>query len=318
MNGFLFRKDQAGVTLVLVTFFIVALFAFAAFSIDVGRVRYEQRRAQIATDAAAFAAAAMLTNLNDDVVINEALVIAATNRVSAAEIAAGAQGGFPGQIQIGNWNTTTRLFTANGTPRNAVRVPARKTIPLYFGRIVGMSQMGPAVHSVASLDWLSAVSGMRPFTISSNMFNNAATNQPFTVSENTIGNLNSGQWGQLDYQNTLEGSAWYDAMIGGYMGTIPTGNTWAVLNEGNDHVRQAFNYLIDNHVVFPIPIIDTFVGVKNNDHVNIIGYIGIEVTGYQNRGGNSDITFVLRQAMFTGTGGGTPGPISVRGRFLVE
>jgi hypothetical protein len=174
------------------------------------------------------------------------------------------------------------------------------------------------VDSVAVLDYLSAVSGLRPFTISSNLLNGVSVGQSFTVSENDVGGINSGQWGQLDYQNTLQGSAWYDAMIDGYQGLIPTGNNWAELNEGNDHVRQAFQYLIDNHITIAIPVVDTLEGVPNNGNVNIVGFIGLEVTDYQNRGRNSEITFTLRQVLATGTGGGPPSTYGVVGRFLAK
>ena len=55
-------RRQSGSTLVLVTFFMAALFAFASLSIDVSNVYSLQRKAQSATDAAALAAVALCTN----------------------------------------------------------------------------------------------------------------------------------------------------------------------------------------------------------------------------------------------------------------
>ena len=311
------RRAESGATIVIVTFFVVALFAFAALSLDVGNALREQRKAQIGTDAAALAALLRLTNTVQDVnqVRTTAEEIAGANGVTTTEISASTLG----LIEVGIWSNGQ--FYANQTAGgryNAVRVPARRTVPLNFGRVVGVNVLRPAVVSVAMLDSLSAASGLRPFTVSSNLLNNVAVGQSFTVNENVVGGDNSGQWGQLDYQNTLTGSAWYNAMIGGYQGLIPTGDSWAELNQGNDHVRQAFEYLIDNHVQIIIPVIDTFTDVPNNGNVNIVGFIGLEVTDYQNRGRNSSITFTLRQALGSGTGGGTPGPYRASGRFLVK
>src|ERR1051326_3250524 len=146
------RRNESGSTLVLVTMFVIALFGFAALTIDVGRVYKEKRHEQMATDAGAFAGVAMLnTDLTDTAkafnAIQEATYIANANGVSNTEISASDTGA----IQVGNWNTNTLTFTANTTPYNAVRVPAKRTVGLTFAKVVGLGAMNPAVHSVAAI-----------------------------------------------------------------------------------------------------------------------------------------------------------------------
>jgi len=311
------RGRERGTTFVMLTVFIVALFAFAALSLDVGNVLREQRNAQSGTDAAALAAVLALTNTPQSVTEVQALAygLANTNRVTTAEIGASTVG----TVEVGAW--TNRQFLAGATVNgrySAVRVPARRVVPLYFGRVVGVTQMRPQVESVAMIDSLGAATGLRPFTISSNLLNGVGIGSQLTVVENQVGQLNSGQWGQLDYQNTLQGDAWYDAMVGGYQGLIPMGSTWAVLNQGNDHVRQAFEYLIRTGETILIPVIDTFDDVPNNGYVNIIGFVGLRVWNYRNRGRNSEITFELKQALGSGQGGGPNNPLYAQVRLLVK
>jgi Flp pilus assembly protein TadG len=115
------RADTRGATIVILTFFVVALFGFAALSIDVANVLREQRKENVATDAAAIAG---LAKLGDPLVstsqqaadaIAEAQLLANTNGVTDVEIAAGARNGYPGQIQVGQW--TNGVFAA-GLSRN--------------------------------------------------------------------------------------------------------------------------------------------------------------------------------------------------------
>src|SRR5579859_3289510 len=143
------RHDECGAVVLIVVMFIVVLFGFAALSIDVSHVFQEERRAQAATDAAAYAAAALLTNAAEPktAMIQEALNIASANGITTNEIQASAIG----QIEVGRWDLTNQTFTADATPYNSVLVPARRTVPLPFGKVVGFSQMTPTVKSVAML-----------------------------------------------------------------------------------------------------------------------------------------------------------------------
>ena len=142
------RRSRCGNVILVFALFVVALFGFAALSIDVGNVYDKQRKAQIATDATAYAAVALLTNsaINPAAIVAEAQNIAAANGVSTGEIAAA--NSYGGAVQLGYWNTNTLTFISpppGGFPTNTVRVPARRTVPMFFGSVVGTYQMNPQV-----------------------------------------------------------------------------------------------------------------------------------------------------------------------------
>src|SRR5437016_13869458 len=96
------KRGKRGTTLVILAVFIVALFAFAALSIDVSNVFHHQRNEQAATDAGAFAGAAKLTNAPPVAadIIAEAEIITVANGVTDQEIAASK---FQ-QIDVGRWD----------------------------------------------------------------------------------------------------------------------------------------------------------------------------------------------------------------------
>jgi uncharacterized membrane protein len=102
------RSDQGSV-LVLVTIFLVVLFGFAALSLDLAHVYFEERWAHVATDAAAVAGVARLgyptvplSQQASNAVI-EADAIANTNGVTDAEIAAAPTNNYAAQILVGTW-----------------------------------------------------------------------------------------------------------------------------------------------------------------------------------------------------------------------
>src|ERR1043166_954044 len=101
------RRDQAGTTFITIAFFMVVLVGFAALSLDVGNVLREQRKAHTATDAGALAGALNLPDKSN--AVTNAGLIALRNGVTGAEIEASDTG----TIQVGSWNSSTRVFTAD-------------------------------------------------------------------------------------------------------------------------------------------------------------------------------------------------------------
>ena len=283
-------RDESGVTIVVVTFFVVALFAFAALSLDVGNVLREQRKAQIGTDAAALAAVTMLGTSTDDATLRAAVnqmanQIAGTNGVTATEIASGNGGG----IQLGYWSNAT-FYVRASAPYNAVRVPARRTVNLMFGRVVGLGQMRPAVESVAKI----TLGGMVPFGVGQDVLSGVATNcanPKDNACQFTINRANSGNWGKLDLGGVLNNpNAWEDAFVNGYDGPVGQNGTldgepvvfvdtdpgFAKLKEAWDLRRQTNPF-----VVLPVAI-QFFNGRKT---VTIIQYASVELLD-QNGNGN--------------------------------
>ncbi len=254
------RTQRNASALVLLTFSVAVLFAFAALSLDVGNVLREQRRAQIATDAAALAAVLELgrTSLTDSqlraVVIQTATAVATTNGVTSTEIAAGNGGA----IELGTWNTNGTFTVRTTGPYDAVRIPARRTIRLAFGGVVGLGYMRPAVESIAKI----TRGGMVPFGLSDALLPvGSLTN--FTV---TIDQKHTGNWGKLDLGGVLRNpNDWMDAFVYGYDGPISkldpvdgvfevwTDPGFAKLREGWDLRRGTNPYVVLPVIVSEFP-----------------------------------------------------------------
>ena len=121
------RADRAehGAALVIITLFIVALFGFAALSLDVGAVQLQRKRVQEGTDAAALAAVRdWAGGKTDSEVIQVATDFANTNGVKSTELLS---------IEPGIWVNSSKTFSgplstlpANSVP--AVRIVAKRTV----------------------------------------------------------------------------------------------------------------------------------------------------------------------------------------------
>ena len=153
-------KSQSGSTLVIVVVFIVALFGFAALSIDVGNVYVLRKFLHEGTDAAALAAVidwasggtpAQVAQVGTD--------FCRTNGVQVAEIVS---------IEPGTWVNSTKTFVgplaslpANSVP--AVRIVGRRNVKLGFAGVVGLREMNPVVESIAIVAAPQGVVNALPF-----------------------------------------------------------------------------------------------------------------------------------------------------------
>lgn len=142
-----FKKHEGlrrlGAVAPLAACLMVPMLGMVAFAIDIGYVTVVRNRLQVAADAAAMAA---IVKIGDTTVARTA-----AKNIALKNIAAG-----PGDyislqdsdIQFGNWNSTTRTWTANGTPANACRVSAKRmALPLFFAPVIGKSTIDVVADS---------------------------------------------------------------------------------------------------------------------------------------------------------------------------
>lgn len=122
---------------------MVFIMGMVAFSIDLGYIAVVRNRLQVAADAAALAGAA---NIGDTT-----KALAAAKSVAALNVA-----GSPtdmvsladSDVVFGNWNQSTKVFTANGSPANACRVVAKRpNLPLFFAPVLGIKTMNVQASS---------------------------------------------------------------------------------------------------------------------------------------------------------------------------
>lgn len=297
-------RRQSGSTLVLVTFFMAALFAFASLSIDVSNVYSLQRKAQSATDAAALAAVALCTNsaVVKATVITEAANIASANGVTAGEISASADT----QIKVGRWSFTNQTFTADATPYNAVLVPAKRTVPLFFGGIIGTSQMTPAVRSIAALSYPSQATGMIPFMLKTN-YTSVAAGTIFTLLKNDY--KVTGNFGKLD---TLDSQDWQTEMENGCQCTVTNGQVLGT-TPGNAHIDDGFRPIQGQIVTMPL-VVDF---PNGNGSIQVVGFATVQIVSIAGNG-NWTLTLKFINALTgSGSGGPTNSPYA-RARILVQ
>jgi Flp pilus assembly protein TadG len=108
---------RRGFTLVYGSMSITVLLGFVAFCVDISRVRTAKSELQAASDAAALNGA---NGLVDATYFAKAAAVATENLCDGTAITLAAA-----DVTPGNWTNST--FTANGSPRNAIRVVAART-----------------------------------------------------------------------------------------------------------------------------------------------------------------------------------------------
>ena len=156
-----------GQTIILVAGITLGfLLVFAVLAIDFSRMYYVRGQLQNAADSAALAGADMLNDTSSTIqqaARDEAIIFAAKNSAAnSAVVLASVNGsntlGAGNDITVGNWNSTTRVYTPNTTPVNAVQVRARRTtdspggtVPFLFPKIIpGLSNMGVTRVAIAT------------------------------------------------------------------------------------------------------------------------------------------------------------------------
>jgi Flp pilus assembly protein TadG len=308
------RRREAGSTFVMLAVFIIALFGFAALSLDVGNVLREQRKANTGTDAGALAAVMLLTNIPQNVgsVTTEAGSISAANGVTSAEINASTEG----SVQVGIWvnNQFLANTTTNGGLYNAVRVPARRTVPLNFGKVVGLATIFPAVRSVAALQPAGSVNNAVPFGVTIDQVTNHVFGETLTLNTADIG---SGKQGKIDianYQNTPDWTADMSS-TNGCSCSVSVGDVPVI--PGNAQVSQSFNAL-PTDAIFIMPVVSNTGFTGNNGVAEIVGFVLVQLIESHGNGVNWTATVKFLDNVVGTGGGGTCPPPCVPARDLVS
>jgi Flp pilus assembly protein TadG len=295
---------------VLAAVSMVALFGFAALSIDLAHVYQQQRDMQSATDAAALAGALFLTNSpqNSASIIEEATITAQANGLGSTEV---------GTIEVGQWDTNspTPTFVAGVAPYNAVRVPAQRSVPLTFGAVVGMNQMTPVVHSVAVLQAAGSASGgpgIQYPLIPMAILQSAATNAFYTTNSIIKADVGTtGNYGPLDFRTGASNNGkmdqiWEDNMTIGCNCTYSIGSDAAVnTSTGNDVIYNAFytRLYTDNEPDAVIAVVAAWPTGGSTD-VPIVGFVGVHILSVSGNKGNWTVTYEVVPVVLGGGGGG--------------
>jgi len=138
------RREERGGTAIIVAVLLTAMFGFAAFAIDGSHLYAQKTMLQNTADAAARAAIHELPTLAN--VRTRAVEIAELNMPPTAygEVVISTE------VESGFWNNGT--FTVTNAPgANAVRVIARRNVPLTAAAVFGMSTSEVVAQAIALL-----------------------------------------------------------------------------------------------------------------------------------------------------------------------
>ena len=138
MNVHYGRRGSAMIYTVMV---VPVLALLCALSVDWGRVQMVRVELVRACDAAARYA---VNGITDGTSLTKA------NTVGSANAADGQAVTFtPGQVEVGRWDTATLSFVPGGTPYNAVRVSASRSVPTVFAGAFGGAAKTVTVQAIA-------------------------------------------------------------------------------------------------------------------------------------------------------------------------
>lgn len=142
-----FRREEGSVA-IFAAILLPMLLGVAAFAVDLSNLYYNKSKIQQAADAAALGGVLSLPNTT--AVTSTALSLVAENAPADFGTLSTAQ-----DVAVGNWDPSTRTFTASSTNQNAVQVMTHRTaangnpILTYFGRFVGAQQLAANATAVA-------------------------------------------------------------------------------------------------------------------------------------------------------------------------
>lgn len=131
-------SKRSGHALIYTAMMLTALVMMLSLSFDWSNVLSAKAQLQAAVDAAARNGAGSLGS-GTTTARNNAIAAAGYNEIDGAPVVI-----LPAEVITGNWNDSTRVFTANGTPLNAIRINGSRTaakgnaIPMVLASVMGV------------------------------------------------------------------------------------------------------------------------------------------------------------------------------------
>lgn len=161
--------DKRGIAVVwLAMGLFVLLIMFAGLAVDIWYMVNVKGSLGVAADSGALAGAALLGDTNDLTQSNaraEAITFAGKNIAAGAPVVIVTDNSnvlsTSNDITVGNWDATTRVYTPNITPVNAIQVRPQRTsdlpnnnprgpVSIFFGKVFGWPTMSAKASAIAS------------------------------------------------------------------------------------------------------------------------------------------------------------------------
>lgn len=310
----LLRARAEGQALVVAALAMVVLVALSGLAVDGSHAFEERRRAASGADAAALAATNALAEARKSGGNGSAIRAAVQSSLTAnglssaqnlrweayyttalgADISVVGNGAIPSaprgvRVELG-YEFATFFMPVLGRDT----LPAATDATAIYGPLAGPPFGGDllplTVSLAAALDFQSSPSGAAIFGTTTGTYNGIPGNFGAVdlVPNVTIGNGNGspsdctdGPVSDPNAAPTTQRYYWcngtpYDINIGDYL----NGNTGI----GGNSLADQIQYRIDNNPTGLVPIFDTGTGTGNNARYRIIGFVAVELTGYQLNG----------------------------------
>lgn len=321
-------RNKRGDSLVVVVVFALALFGFAAVSIDVGNVYVQRKRIHQATDAASLAAVVDWAGGKGASIVRQVGTdFAETNGLAGAEILsvdpgywvdANRPNGF-----VGPMNALPTPLPAGAVP--AVRVTARRSVQTPFWKVLSLGtreEMTPRVESIAVVTKALSAIGSLPWAVCDSFVPVKCVT--VTVQFKSGGEANacsdsgplSGNFGQLTFPGDAGANDYRNNIINGYQGilrvgcqddvTTDPGGSWGPTRQGIDQRLEGQDDYVCTATSPPphmddnpnndrrsaiIPKVATL-DLNGKKQVCITGFYVVSLDGYSNSKKTVTVTFV--------------------------
>lgn len=217
------RSNRRGAILVLAAVMVAVLLGIVAFAVDYGHLLKVRTDLQRTADASALAAVQDLIKKDDGT--QDVNAARATARTYAANNVNNTSFQVPdGDIQIGRYDTNSiysSVVLLNDGTFDAVRVTTRRDgsanpeVPLFFARILGMSEAPVTASATAVLQKAAGMgpgADVLPFATPKTLWDSLATGAQWTVYGDgkvvdALGNTIPGNWGTVDIGNNANSTS---------------------------------------------------------------------------------------------------------------
>jgi Flp pilus assembly protein TadG len=316
-----FRDDESGATAVIVAVVLVALLGMGALAVDLGHLYSVENQLKKAAEAGALAGARGLWPQDISTAVSRnpncaqgaawALNTTMSNKVEGVNLAADEV-----RVEVGRWNYDTRTFTPGmSTNANGARVTTnRANVPIYLGRIFGISSKDLSASAIAIMDIINSMPGQIPIAISKRNAvpeSNLAEGALLTIQFGTSSSTNE----QIGWQN----GGWFAkppdsasaSVISNYIvdGTTPVLVVGDTINLSNGEFTSSLHTLktaLANALASGAGGLDTFVPVVNtNDFTQtdtVQGFVHFLITDVTIQGNNKTVTGYVQEAGILTTG----------------
>ena len=302
--------SQSGMVLIFVVTMLGFLLSMVAIALDLGFAWVEQRRMQIATDAAALAA---VTRIDDSLspsanlalATPEAIDISVANGLTTAELVRG------GATDVGHWDGSS--YVVGGVPVNAIRVRAARSLPVQFARLLGWTHLTPGVESVARQTYPGKTNCLIPFGIKESVVSGLSFGSILN-----IGSRSPGNWGKIDIDGNMSSLPLFvDAMINGLCSREVSVGEQFNPGTGFAGIKQGFDARIPINPVVKIPIVDNFPS-GSSAKIAIRGFAVVRLLTHGRSGANWSGEIEFLEEVVGSAGGGPSGSPFALGRALVR